>query len=168
MTNKSTLDIPIILIVDDEKDFLLLMNLLFAREISNRDFDLVFAQSAEEALQIISNYPDISIVISDLDMPEKDGIWLLNQLQIKHKAIETFVLSGHSDIQHIRATMQNGAHDYLIKPIDYKTLRAAIFQAIERWQKRQKFYINHTRLKESVKILTAKMKNSLSMEQVVI
>ena len=63
-----------ILSVDDETDLELLLTQFFRRQIRKGEYEFYFAHNGLEALQLLLKYPDISIILSDINMPEMDGL----------------------------------------------------------------------------------------------
>ena len=70
--NYSTMAVKI-LSVDDETDLELLLTQFFRRKIRKGEYEFYFAHNGLEALQFLLKYPDISIILSDINMPEMDG-----------------------------------------------------------------------------------------------
>ena len=115
-----------ILIVDDEPDVELLMKQRFRRQIRANQLELFFAQSGIEALKVLESQPDIRMVISDINMPEMDGLTLLKNLGDKHPRIIPIIVSAYGDMGNIRAAMNLGAFDFVTKPINFEDLNATI------------------------------------------
>ena len=66
-----------ILSVDDEMDLELLLTQYFRRKIRKGEYEFVFAHNGLEALTMMLKHPDIEIILSDINMPEMDGLTLL-------------------------------------------------------------------------------------------
>ena len=69
-----------ILVADDETDLEILIKQKFRRQIRERQYEFVFAINGVDALAKISEHPDIDIVLSDINMPEMDGLTLLSRI----------------------------------------------------------------------------------------
>ena len=66
-----------ILSVDDENDLELLLTQYFRRKIRKGEYEFFFAHNGIEALRVLLEQPDINIILSDINMPEMDGLTLL-------------------------------------------------------------------------------------------
>jgi adenylate cyclase len=115
-----------ILVADDEVDLELLIKQKFRKEIRNGIFDFVFALNGREALHIIQHNKDIDLVLSDINMPEMDGLTLLSRLNEVAPLTKTVMVSAYGDLDNIRSAMNKGAFDFVFKPIDFEDLRTTI------------------------------------------
>ena len=120
-----------ILSVDDETSLELLMRQYFRRKIRSGEYEFFFAHNGLEALSILYNNPDIEIVLSDINMPEMDGLTLLAKVnEMRNPALRVIMVSAYGDMQNIREAMNNGAFDFATKPIDMDDLSLTIEKAI--------------------------------------
>lgn len=88
------------------------------------------AASGKNALELIAQLtPDL--VITDIKMPEMDGVELVKQLELQFPQVKKAVLSGFDEFQLVRETLKNGALDYLLKPVDEAELRQ-LLNAVQR------------------------------------
>src|SRR5947208_4825112 len=106
-----------ILVVDDEPDLELLIRQRFRKAIRDERFDFVFAHNGREALQRIAEHPDVDLVLSDINMPEMDGLALLQELQAIPSQLKAVMVSAYGDLRNIRTAMNRGAFDFVTKPI---------------------------------------------------
>ena len=124
-----------ILIVDDEPDLEPLILRRMRRKIRAGLYDFLFAQNGVEALESLKEHPDIDIVISDINMPEMDGLTLLEQIRKMDPNIRAIIVSAYGDMKNIRTAMRRGAVDFITKPIDFEdfeeTLERTIIQLRE-------------------------------------
>ncbi|WP_256529940.1 hybrid sensor histidine kinase/response regulator [Limnofasciculus baicalensis] len=111
-----------ILVVDDEVDLESLLRQRLRKKIRAKEFELIFARSGKEALQKIKSDRTIDMVLTDLSMPEMDGLTLLNKLREIDENIKAVVISAFGDLKNIRAAMNCGAFDFITKPIDFDDL----------------------------------------------
>jgi class 3 adenylate cyclase len=115
-----------ILVVDDEPDLEALVLQKFRKQIRDGVVNFVFAHDGLEALQSIEQYPQVDMVVSDINMPRMDGLSLLQKLQEAEDKKSTIIVSAYGDMSNIRTAMNRGAFDFLTKPIDFGDLEATI------------------------------------------
>jgi class 3 adenylate cyclase/CheY-like chemotaxis protein len=119
-----------ILVVDDEPDLEALILQKFRKQIRDGVVAFVFAHDGIEALQSIANYPQVDMVVSDINMPRMDGLSLLQKLQEAEDRKSTIIVSAYGDMSNIRTAMNRGAFDFLTKPIDFSDLEMTIDKTI--------------------------------------
>ncbi|MYC89755.1 MAG: response regulator, partial [Gemmatimonadales bacterium] len=107
---------PKILVVDDEPDLELLLRQKFRRRIRSGEFTLVFAQNGVEALAKLDKHDDVDLVLSDINMPEMDGLTLLGQLAELDRDLRAVMVTAYGDMKNIRTAMNRGAFDFVTKP----------------------------------------------------
>ncbi len=120
----------LILVVDDEADLEVLMQQRMRRSIRDGRYAFVFASSGLEALERLRQ-DNIDIVLSDINMPEMDGLTLLQQIPMVDPDVRSVIVTAYGDIDNIRTAMNRGAFDFITKPIDFEDLRATIERALE-------------------------------------
>lgn len=121
-----------ILSVDDEVDLELLLTQYFRRKIRKGEYEFFFAHNGLEALQVLLKHPDIEIILSDINMPEMDGLTMLTKInEMRNPALKCIMVSAYGDMDNIRHAMNNGAFDFATKPIDLDDLQRTIDKAIE-------------------------------------
>jgi len=108
-----------ILVVDDETDLEVLIKQKFRKEIRQQNYEFLFATNGKDALNVLSAAPDIDIVLSDINMPEMDGLTLLTKLQESRPLIKSVIVSAYGDMDNIRTAMNRGAFDFITKPINF-------------------------------------------------
>lgn len=111
-----------ILVVDDEADLELLIKQKFRKKIRENVYEFFFAANGEEALQKVKEFPDLDIVLSDINMPVMDGLTLLSRLPDANPVLKAVVVSAYGDMQNIRTAMNRGAFDFVCKPVDFDDL----------------------------------------------
>ncbi len=119
-----------ILIVDDEADLERLIKRKFRRQIENNEFTFQFAANGLQAVEVLRDNPAIEIVLSDLNMPEMDGLTLLAHLTELPRPLKTIVVSAYGDLKNIRTAMNRGAFDFLTKPIDFADVEVTLQKTI--------------------------------------
>ncbi|CAM2063726.1 Response regulator [Sulfidibacter corallicola] len=120
-----------ILVVDDETDLEILISQKFRREIRNKEIAFEFAHNGKEALDKLEELPDIDVVLTDINMPEMDGLSFLQNLKARDKMMQAIVVSAYGDLENIRAAMNRGAYDFLTKPIDFDDLKITLRKTLE-------------------------------------
>jgi len=120
-----------ILVADDEKDLEGLIKQKFRRQIRENKYEFYFALNGVEALQILSEHPEIAILLSDINMPELDGLTLLSRLNESSSLVKTVMVSAYGDMENIRTAMNRGAFDFVVKPINFIDLELTIEKTIQ-------------------------------------
>ena len=115
-----------ILVVDDEPDLEHLMRQRLRRDVRAGRFELFFAHNGVQALAKLEADREIDMVLSDINMPEMDGLTLLDQIPNVDPNIRAVIISAYGDMQNIRTAMNRGAFDFVTKPIDFNDLRITI------------------------------------------
>jgi len=119
-----------ILVVDDEEDLEVLVKQKFRKKIRDQEYEFVFAANGKHALEQIQNHPDIDVVLSDINMPEMDGLTLLSKLNEQHSVLKSVIVSAYGDMDNIRTAMNRGAFDFVTKPIDFGDLEVTLEKTI--------------------------------------
>ena len=120
-----------ILVVDDEKDVTLLFRQMFRREIREGLFEFCFVANGIEALNELESNPKFDLVLSDIRMPNMDGLALLGKINARFPLIKTVMVTAYGDMENIRRAMNSGAFDFVSKPIQYKDLKVTIVKTLE-------------------------------------
>ena len=140
-----------ILSVDDELDLEVLLTQYFRRQIRKGEYEFAFAHNGLEALQKLLETPDFDIILSDINMPEMDGLTLLAKVnELKNPAMKCIMVSAYGDMDNIRSAMNKGAFDFATKPIDLDDLSQTIEKAIEQVRYIRESQQEHNQL-ESIK-----------------
>lgn len=102
-----------VLIVDDEKLVRIAMRNIIDWKEHNADV-VSYAKDGLEALDVLKSQK-VDLVITDLKMPNMDGITLIKEIKKRKINTTIVVLSNHADFDLVRKSMKNGAFDYLLK-----------------------------------------------------
>jgi DNA-binding NtrC family response regulator len=116
-----------VLAVDDDP----IIRKVVAAHLKALGYDPVLAPGVDEALAILA-VQHIHIVLTDLEMPGKDGFAFLRILRDEHPLIRSIVLTSHDDVGTVLEVLRLGAFSFLAKPVrDRAQIGAAISQAEE-------------------------------------
>ncbi|MDP2304058.1 MAG: fused response regulator/phosphatase [Ignavibacteria bacterium] len=121
-----------LMVVDDEPDLETLIRQRFRRQIREETLDFVFAHNGLDALARLIEHPDIGIILTDINMPEMDGLTLLSKIaELNNPVLKTVVVSAYGDMENIRTAMNRGAFDFITKPIDFGDLEITINKTLQ-------------------------------------
>src|ERR1700710_3152080 len=115
-----------ILVVDDEADVQPLFIQRFRKEIKTGEFDFSFALSGEEALTYLEeHHSEIILILSDINMPGMTGIELLSRIRHAYEKPPPVVMmiTAYGDEENRMQAMQNGANEFLTKPLNFTLLK---------------------------------------------
>jgi DNA-binding NtrC family response regulator len=115
-----------ILIVDDELNMRLVLSAMLKKE----GFEISSASNGREALQILQTN-NIDVVITDLKMPDIDGMELLTVISERYPEIPVIMITAHGTIATAVEALKKGAFDYITKPFDLDDLKNIISKAIK-------------------------------------
>jgi DNA-binding NtrC family response regulator len=130
-----------ILIVDDEFS----VRESLEKVLSKAGYATLAAGSGNEALSLLSKQK-IDIVLSDLKMPDGDGVELLKSIKKSFPDIEVILLTGYGTIENAVEAMREGAYDFITKP----PKKAIILTAVERAIERQNLSLENKYLREQL------------------
>ncbi len=116
-----------ILVVDDEED----VRDTLHNVLKSMNYVPYVAAGGAEALEIIKNNK-IDVVLSDLYMPEMDGIELLKRVRKDDKRVIFLMITAHPTIETAVEAIKKGAYDYLTKPFHIEEVRMKINRALEK------------------------------------
>jgi len=117
-----------ILIVDDEPDMLHLLKRSLEPDLDCR---IETALSGNAALEILSQ-EHFDLVLTDIKMPEMDGLELLEHIRQDMPDLTVVMMTGHGSIESAVKAMQHGAYDFITKPFDLDALVIRLEKALER------------------------------------
>lgn len=113
-----------VLVVDDEADIPLLFRQRFRRELRSGDLVLRFANTGRAALDVMSGVdPDIVVIFSDIEMPEMNGLELLEHVRGRWPHVRVYLVTAYDSPVYTKRAAELGAHGYLTKPLDFAALR---------------------------------------------
>ena len=118
-----------IILIDDDDDF----RHALVQSLKLADYELTAFSKAEQAIANISKHQNI-IVITDIRMPEMDGITCLNRILTIDPTIPVILITGHGNIASAVEAMRAGAYDFIEKPFAIERLTSIIDNAITKRQ----------------------------------
>ena len=126
-----------ILVVDDEPDVEPLLLQRMRHRIRSGRYEFLFAHNGVDALEKLNRYDGIDMVLSDINMPQMDGLTLLEQIPAVDPNIRAVIISAYGDMKNIRTAMNRGAFDFVTKPLDFDDLQVTIDRTlnhVEEWR----------------------------------
>jgi DNA-binding NtrC family response regulator len=121
-----------VLVVDDDPDVLSMLE----RLLKKLEYNPYVAANGEEAVRIIDTHK-VDVVVSDLVMPEMDGMELLKRVKSRKGDIPFVMITGHPTIETAVEAIKKGAYDYLTKPFQVEEVQIKIDRALEKRGLRQ-------------------------------
>jgi len=112
--------------VDDEPDLDILIQQGFRKEIRDGIYSFIFARHGAAALELIEKNPDVKLVLTDLNMPEMNGLELLRRLKHQYSDVKVLILSAYGDQESRSVALSAGAVDFLTKPIVFSELQTKL------------------------------------------
>lgn len=119
-----------ILVIDDDIDFLGVVS----KMLENQGFKVYTAVNGKEGMRLINDTPELNIVVTDLIMPEKEGIEIITELKRFYPQIKILAISGGGIISadnYLQLAAQLGAHSVLKKPFVKQELLSAVNSLME-------------------------------------
>lgn len=120
-----------IMVVDDEPDLEVLIRQKFRKQIRQGQLKFIFAHNGIDALEQLQAETDIDLVLTDINMPEMDGLTLLTRLKETYPLIKAVIVSAYGDMENIRTAMNRGAFDFLTKPINFQDLEITTSKTLD-------------------------------------
>jgi two-component system NtrC family response regulator len=118
-----------ILIVDDEKNYLLVLSAV----LEDEGYEVLTASDGPEALEVQKS-SDLDLVVTDMKMPGMDGIELLDQIKARDPELPVIMMTAHGTVDKAVEAMQKGAYSYILKPFDNERLILYARKAISTYQ----------------------------------
>jgi len=120
----------LVLVVDDEPD----VRKVVRMTLEKVGYDVVEAEDGEKAIEEIKKGENsllLNLIITDIRMPNMNGIEVLNYYRKEWPSIPLIVLTGFPDLDMATSMLQHGISDYLVKPVEAEKLRASVAKAFE-------------------------------------
>ncbi|MGB3535935.1 MAG: EAL domain-containing protein [Microcoleaceae cyanobacterium] len=139
-----------ILVVDDEMSLQQLVQQQFKKKVQTEEFQFIFATNGENALEVLRSEGDVDVVLTDINMPEMDGLTLLRKINEIDENIKTIVLSASNDLAEIRKAMNYGAFDFISKPIDFQDLEVTLNNTLTFAKNNRHKKLHHQKIKANL------------------
>jgi len=120
-----------ILVIDDEPDMELLIRQRLRHELRAGRYELRFARDGASGLDALRDYPEVDVVMTDINMPGMDGLTFLARAPEVNPWVRVVVVSAYGDMPNIRTAMNRGAFDFLCKPIDFADLERTLGKCVD-------------------------------------
>lgn len=116
-----------LLIADDEPNIRRVLQAIFVKD----GYEVQVAENGVKALEWASANP-VSLLITDLIMPDMNGVELIQKVKQKHPDSVAIVITAYATIKTCVDAMRFGASDYITKPFDMDEIRAVVKRAVAR------------------------------------
>jgi len=140
-----------ILIVDDEKSILDLLNMVFKKQ----GYSVKNALSAEKAIELLDE-DDFDLVLTDVKLPKKSGMDILKYTREKEPQIPVVMITAYGTIKQAVEAFKAGAVDYVLKPFDVEELKIIVEKGLK-----------ERRLKEENVLLKKELKERYSFKNMI-
>ncbi len=114
-----------IAVIDDDPDFLSAVS----QSLTDVGYDVAPAPSATDALRLLDAEP-FDLVLTDIRMPERDGISLCSQIVGEHPGVPVVVMTAYGDLASAVSALRAGATDFIAKPFTLRTLALTVERAL--------------------------------------
>ncbi len=118
-----------ILVVDDEKNYLLVLSAI----LEDEGYEVITALNGPQALEI-QKASELDLILTDMKMPGMDGIELLEKAKAIDPDLPVIMMTAHGTVDKAVEAMQKGAYSYLLKPFDNERLILYVKKAIAMFQ----------------------------------
>jgi DNA-binding NtrC family response regulator len=132
-----------VLIIDDEKSLLDLLSVVFKKE----GYGVRTALSAAKGFEVLDK-EDIDLVVTDIKMPETDGMEVLKLVRENHPDVPVVMITAYGSINQAVEALKAGALDYVVKPFDVEELKIIVGRGLAERQLRQENILLKRDLKE--------------------
>jgi len=132
-----------VLIIDDEKSLLDLLSVVFKKE----GYGVRTALSAAKGFDVLEK-DDIDLVVTDIKMPETDGMEVLKLVREKHPDVPVVMITAYGSINQAVEALKAGALDYVVKPFDVEELKIIVGRGLAERRLKQENILLKRDLKE--------------------
>ncbi|MEK7729467.1 MAG: SpoIIE family protein phosphatase [candidate division KSB1 bacterium] len=135
-----------ILVVDDEPDLESMITQKFRKQVREKMLEFYFAATGLAALNKLQEDESIDVVLTDINMPEMDGLTLLSKIHEQFPLIKSVIVSAYGDMKNIRTALNRGAFDFITKPLEFDDLEITLTKTIHEAQARRQAVHDRDRL----------------------
>lgn len=137
-----------LLVVDDDP-----VNLRVLVDILTSDYRVLVARSGDQALQLLAREDSVHLMLLDVDMPGMNGYEVLAKVRAhrSYAALPVILVTGRSEESDEAFGFEQGASDYLAKPVSAAVVRARVKTQLRLWQAHQDLYNNNLQLEQALK-----------------
>ncbi|WP_260705893.1 HD domain-containing phosphohydrolase [Edaphobacter flagellatus] len=146
-----------ILVVDDEAA----IRGVVATLLENSGYAAATARNADEAIEMLSQDPTCSAVLSDINMPGTDGLALLDRIATDHPGLPVVMFTAVHDVHVATDAFRRGAFDYLLKPFEHTQLESAVARAVEHHRNLRQNLAYRQHLEEIISARTGKLRSTM-------
>jgi YesN/AraC family two-component response regulator len=104
-----------ILFVEDEKDLIKIIS----DTLTKLQVNFVTANDGVEALEKINENPDLSLVVTDINMPNMNGLEMIEEARKTKPDLKFIIMSAHTEPEYLKTAERLGISEYLLKPFDF-------------------------------------------------
>jgi len=118
----------LVLVVDDEPD----VRKVVRMTLEKAGYDVLEAEDGAKAIEEVKKGENsllLNLIITDIRMPNMNGIDVINYYRKEWPSVPVIVLTGFPDLDMATTMLQHGVSDYLVKPVESEKLRAAVAKA---------------------------------------
>ncbi|MCD4741670.1 MAG: response regulator [Desulfobacteraceae bacterium] len=152
-----------ILIIDDEKDIVKFLSM----SLKIDGYETVTAYNGKQGIEVFKKeQPDI--VLTDIKMPEMDGLEVLRQIKMIDPETEVILITGHGDIDSTIAALQRGASDFINKPVKDEALAIALKRAEAKIYMRRQLEQYTCNLEDKITEATHEIKRKSNFQKLLI
>ncbi|MBW1739742.1 MAG: response regulator [Deltaproteobacteria bacterium] len=144
-----------LLIIDDERPILQMLEI----SLSSEGYEVITAENGKEGLKIFEQQAP-KLVLTDIKMPEIDGIEVLKRIKSIDNEAEVIVITGHGDMDSAIAALQHGASDFITKPIRDEALILALERARKKIAMSQQLRDYTEKLEQKVEAYTLELRQA--------
>ncbi|NVL90470.1 MAG: sigma-54-dependent Fis family transcriptional regulator, partial [Desulfobacterales bacterium] len=118
-----------ILIVDDEKNYLVVLSAF----LSGEGYEILTAETARQALEVMQT-TDLDLVLTDMKMPAMGGIELLKRIKERAPDLPVIMMTAYGTVEKAVEAMQLGAFNFILKPFQNETLKHIVDNAVRTYR----------------------------------
>lgn len=123
-----------LIVVDDELEIKILFQTLLRKEIEAKSIELFYFESGKECIRFFNEHSneinESYVVLSDINMPEMNGLELLGHLKQRHPYLYVTMVTAYDDDSLKAEAAKLGAISYLVKPLSFKKLKEDLLPLI--------------------------------------